>query len=155
MPAPSITDRAYIFRIFIKALCSKVCVAITCIPAIAQYCVCPKIHWSYEFLHIVFDLSRFSAHTLFVHKCHNLKTDQLVSLFIYAFSKKNYEYSFYKWHDFHFGISWKAVVFSPKTAVNTFLNEYNLHTEFAFLWPGVVTENEGIGNREKERLCII
>lgn len=46
-------------------------------------------------------------------------------------------------------------MFSPKAAVNTFLNEYNLHTEFAFLRPGVVTETEGIGNREKETLCII
>ena len=50
---------------------------------------------------------------------------------------------------------WKAVVFSPKAAVNTFLSEYNLHIKFAFLWPGVVIENTGIGNRENEQLLLL
>ena len=81
--------------------------------------------------------------------------DRSVSQLIHTFSKKNYEHSFYKWHDLHFGISWKAVVFSPKAAVNIFVSEYNLHIKFAFLWPGVVMENKGIRNGKNERLFII
>lgn len=82
------------------------------------------------------------------------RSSELVSLFTYTF-KKNYRHSFYKWHDLHFDISRKTIVFSPNAAVNTFLNEYKSHIKFAFLWPGVVTENKGIGNRENERLFII
>lgn len=48
-----------------------------------------------------------------------------------------------------------AVVFSPKAAVNIFLSEYNLHIKFACLWPGVVIENKGVGNRENERLLLL
>lgn len=50
---------------------------------------------------------------------------------------------------------WKAVVFSPKSPVNIFLSDYNLHIKFAFLWPGVVIENKGIGNRNNERLLLL
>lgn len=77
-------------------------------------------------------------------------------LCIYTFFKKKImDIHFAKRHDFHFWIMWKAVVFSPKAAVNIFLSEYNLHTKFAFLWPGVVIENKGTGNRENEQLLLL
>ena len=50
---------------------------------------------------------------------------------------------------------WKAVVFSPKAAVNIFLSEYNLYIKFAFLWPEVVIENKGTGNRENVRWLLL